>query len=39
MFGLDSVPALPERRGKDWLLRTAPDPKSWCSSEQLAPQE
>ena len=25
---LDSAPALPERRGKHWLLRTAPDPKA-----------
>jgi hypothetical protein len=25
---LDSAPALPERRGKQWLLRTAPDPKA-----------
>ena len=25
---LDSAPAVFEQRGKDWLLRTAPDPKT-----------
>jgi len=25
---LDSAPAVPERRGEDWLFRTAPDPKA-----------
>jgi hypothetical protein len=25
---LDSAPAVPERRGKDWQLRTAPDPNT-----------